>query len=194
MKYLINLAVVALIGLLGFLLYSGINEPIKFRAELSKREDVVKTRLTNIRSLQEIYRDIKGKYAPNFDELLFTLKNDSIPLVKLEPDPADPQNPDKYTRLVTYSLAKDAVAELGFDLDQVRYVPFTDRKVQFEMQADTASYQQIVVPVMECMTRYETFMGEFSNPAFSKYAKSYDPKKKLGFGSMTSPNLEGNWK
>ncbi len=194
MKYVINLLVVALIGFLAFLLYSGINEPIKFRAELAKREDVVKSRLTNIRKLQEIHREIRGVYAKNFDDLLYVINNDSIPTVKLEADPSDPSNADKYIKKVSYSLARNAEALKEIDLTQLRFVPFTNRSKEFDMQADTISYQQIVVPAMECMTRYEVFMGEFADPAFRKYASTYDPKKKIGFGSMTSPNLEGNWR
>jgi hypothetical protein len=194
MKYLINLVILAIVGLLAFLLYSGIKEPIIFRNELAARQDVVVQDLTNIRGLQEIYRDIKGVYASNFDELERALMNDSIPTIVLQADPSDPTNADKFTRTVVLTPARDTVLKMPFDFKQLRYVPYTDNKVEFEMQADTTSYQQIIVPVMECMTRYEVFMGKYADESYRKYAKQYDPKKKLGFGSMTSPNLEGNWR
>ena len=194
MKYIINLLIVALVVFLGYSLYNSIKDPIAFRGELTKRQGRVVSQLETIRKVQEIHRDIKGEFAPTFASLKSVMMNDSIPSVKLEADPDDPTNPDKFTKIVTYSPAIDRIKELGIDLNNLAFVPYTDQKVEFEMQADTTTYQSTLVPVMETMTRYKEFMGPFADARFRKYAKSYDPDARLGFGSMSTPNLEGNWK
>lgn len=194
MKYIINLLILGLIAFLGYALYSSIKEPIAFGAELNKRRDSVVERLKDIRQSQEIHRDITGVYAGSFEELKQTLMNDSIPSIALEADPSDPTNPDKFTKRITYSPAIDEVKKLDIDLDALAFVPFTDNKVRFEMQADTVSYQSTTVPVVETLTRFKEFMGPFADPRYRKYEKTYDPEAKIGFGSMTTPNLEGTWK
>lgn len=193
MKYAINLLVLGVIGFLAYTLYTGIREPIEFRAEKDRRKDVVVTKLQNIRIAQEIHREIKGHFANSFDELKSVLLTDSIPFYQLLPDPADPENPDKYIRNTIYTNAADSIRNLGIDLDDLRFVPYTEKSAQFEMQSDTTTYQKTLVPVMECMTRWNVFMGPYADSRFRQYDDNYDPDKKIGFGSMSSPNLEGNW-
>jgi len=193
MKYIINLLIVALIAFLAFALYNSIKEPIAFRSELTKRKDTVTTKLQQLRKAQEIHREITGGYAATFDSLQYVLMNDSIPFRILEADPEDPTNTDKFITTIVYSSAKDSIQAMGIDLADLQYVPYSDKKASFEMMADTMTYQSTNVPVMQAMTRYEKFMGPFADARYRKYEKDYDPKKMIGFGSMASPNLEGNW-
>ena len=194
MKYLINLLILGAIGFLGYMLWNSINEPIKFRAELSKRQNVVVSKLEQIRTAQELYRDITGEFAPSFEQLAQVLKTDSIPFRQLVADPEDPDNPDKFITNIIYHNALDSVTALGIDLDGLKFVPYSDQSSTFALQADTMTYQQTLVPIVEVMTRYSEFMGQFADEKFSMYEKNYNPNNKLGFGSMSSPNLEGNWK
>ena len=192
MKYIINLVILALIGLLAYALYSGIKEPILFRNELTKRQSSVTAKLEKIREAQELYRDIKGEFAKTFEDLAYTLQNDSIPFIKLDADPTDPTNEEKFVRTITYSPAIDAAREKGIVFEGLAKVPYSDNAM-FSMAADTMTYQSTLVPVMECMTRYADFMGPYADAKFRQYEERYDPNRKIGFGSMSSPNLEGNW-
>ena len=194
MKYLINLLILGAIAFLGYMLYNGINEPIKFRSELSKRQNVVVTKLEQIRTSQELYREITGEFAPSFEQLANVLKTDSLPFRQLIADPEDPENPDKFIVNIIYFNALDSINALGIDLDNLQYVPYSNKSSSFAVQADTMTYQQTLVPVVEVMTRYSEFMGAFADDRFSMYEKNYNPNNRLGFGSMSSPNLEGNWK
>ncbi len=193
MKYVINLVIVALIALLAYALVGGIQEPIKFNQEQLKRKSAVTDKLQNIRTAQELHRDIKGEFANDFESLATVLKTDSIPAIRLEADPEDPTNEDKYIKIVTYSSAFDSIRNMGIDLDKLKFVPYSDNAM-FEMKADTTTYQSTLVPVMECMTRYKEFMGEYADPRYAQYDDTYDPNALIGFGSLSSPNLEGNWK
>lgn len=194
MKYLINLLIIGAVALLAYLLYYGINEPIKFKDELDSRKNVVTAKLETIRKCQEMYRDITGEYAHNFDTLALVLRTDSIRIRQLVADPEDPDNPDKFITNIILQSAIDSINAMGIDLGDLSYVPYTDNKERFAMVADTTTYQQTLVPVVEVMTTWSAFMGDFSDPRFSMYQKDYNPSARIGFGSLNSPNLEGNWK
>lgn len=194
MKYLINLLIIGAVALLAYLLYYGINEPIKFKAERDARKSTVTSKLEQIRTSQELYREIKGEYAPNFQELAAVLKSDSIPIRQLVADPADPDNPDAFITNIILRSAIDSIKAMNINLDDLAYVPYSDNKKTFDMVADTTTYQQTLVPVVEVMTKWGDFMGPYADPRFSMYQKDYNPASKIGFGSLTSPNLEGNWK
>ncbi len=193
MKYIINLILLAAIVVAGYLLYSGINEPIAFNAQKESRKNAVADRLIEIRESQEIYRAITGEFAHNFDTLIQVLKTDSIPFVQVFEDPDDPTNEDKYVYKTLYSNALDSVNAMGIKLDSLKYVPFAKSGVTFDFYGDTMTYQKTIVSVTEVGTRWKNFMGKYADPRFRKYDQSYDPERMIKFGDKNSPNLSGNW-
>ena len=193
MRILFNLVLLALIGLLAYLLYSGIAEPIKFKAEKDKRKNAVVESLENIRTSQELYREITGEYAPDFATLAQVLKTDSIPFRQVLEDPDFPGDPEKFiVNIIKYS-AIDSINAMGIDLDNLSDVPFSDN-AKFSIAADTMTYQKTNVWVTETMTQWKQFMGPYADSRYMKYDDQYNPEASIGFGSMNSPNLEGNWK
>ena len=192
MKVAINLLLTALIFLLIYMIYTSIREPIAFQEEKGRRVDVVIARLKQIKTSQEIYRTIKGTFAGSFEELINVLKTEKIPFEKIENDPTDPTNEDKFIRSTSYSPAIDTINAMGINLDSIPFVPFTNG-LKFEIAADTIEYQSTKVPVVQVGTKWKTFMGEFGDPKYKKYDKYFDPEKLLKFGDMTTPNLNGNW-
>jgi len=193
MKYLINLLLLLAIIGLGYLLYSGINQPIAFKAEMDKRKSAVADKLTSIRDCQEMYRAIHNRFAPSFDSLEYVLRNDSIPFIQVFEDPEDPTNEDKYVYKTIYSSAIDSLTAMGISLDSLRYVPYAPRGTEFEFYADTLTYQKTLVSVTEVGTRWKNFMGKYADPSYARYDKSYNPEKMIKFGDQNSPNLSGNW-
>ncbi len=192
MKYLINvLLLLAILGT-GYLLVNGINEPIAFKAEQERRKNVVAERLSQIRDCQEIYRNIHGNFAPDFDSLLMSLKTDSIPFIQVFEDPDDPTNEDKYVYKTIYTNALDSINAMGIKLDSLPYVPFANN-LKFEFYADTMTYQKTLVSVTEVGTRWKNFMGKYGNAKYQKYDDRYEPEAMIKFGDQNSPNLSGNW-
>lgn len=192
MKVIINLVILLAIAGLAFLLYSGIKEPIVFKSELDRRESVVVDRLNNIKTCQEMYRDITGKFAHTFDTLVHVLRVDSIPFEQVTGDPSDPDNEEKFIYTTVYFSALDSINNMKINLDSLRYVPFASAKT-FDIAADTLTYQKTLVPVVEVGTRYQEFMGKYADAKYSKYDNRYDPAKRIKFGDMSSPNLTGSW-
>jgi len=175
------------------MLYNSIKEPIAFNAEKQLRKTAVVDKLQEIRKAQEVHRMITGGFANSFDSLAYVLKNDSIPTVKLLEDPDDPTNPDKFTKLTTYTAASDSIAGLGINnVDSLKYIPYTDG-MTFDIAADTLTYQMTLVSVVEVGTKWKNFMGEYASPRYSKYDAGYEPEATIKFGDMNKPNLSGNW-
>lgn len=192
MRIIINLIILAAILGLAYLLFFSIKEPISFKNELDRREGIVVDRLENIKTCQEMYRDITGEFAPTFDTLVQVLTTDSIPFQQVFGDPSDPDNEDKFIYKTVYSSAKDSINNLGISLDSLRYVPFSAQE-EFEIAADTLTYQKTLVPVCEVGTRYNKFMGPYADVKYQKYDDTYDPGNRIKFGDMSSPNLTGSW-
>ena len=192
MKVAINLLLTALIFLLIYMIYTSIREPIAFQEEKGRRVDVVIARLKQIKTSQEIYRSIKGNFAGSFEELINVLKTDKIPFEKIENDPSDPTNEDKFIRSTSYAPAIDTINAMGINLDSIPFVSFTSGQ-KFEIAADTIEYQNSKVPVVQVGTKWKVFMGPFGDAKYKKYDKYFDPEKMLKFGDLTTPNLNGNW-
>ena len=193
MRQIINILLILAIALLAYMLYNAIKEPIAFGEAKAERKEAVVQKLQTIRRAQEVYRTITGGFANSFDSLAYVLNNGQIPTVKLLEDPEDPTNPDKFTKTVTYSSAKDSVRSFGItNADSLRYVPYSGGK-EFKISADTLTYQQTLVSVTEVGTQWKNFMGIFADPKYSKYDAGYEPEAMIKFGDMNKPNLSGNW-
>lgn len=191
MKTVINLVIIAGIIGLAYLLYNSIQEPIAFKGEKEKREMAVVEQLKKIRQAQEIYRAVTGEFAGSFEALSDTIKNGQIPVLKVEGDPDDPTG-GEFTVDTLYFSAADSVLAMGINVDSLRYVPYTDG-ASFNIAADTLTYQQTMVNVVEVGIARKVFMGKYADARFAKYDDSYDPNKVIKFGDLNSPNTAGNW-
>lgn len=198
MRLIINLVLVALVFLLIYVLYDSINEPIEFQAEKDRREGAVINRLTDIRKAQELYREVHGEYAKDFDSLVSTMRTGKIPVVKVVGDPDDPSNTDairydtSFVPAMEYFTEYETMSKRSISLDSLRYVPFT-KSQQFNVQADTLTYQSTLVNVVEVGVTRNEFMGPYADVRFKRYDANYDPNKIIKFGTMFAPNLSGNW-
>jgi type II secretory pathway pseudopilin PulG len=181
-----------LILFLGYVLFTQIKEPISFQQEKQKREQAVVQQLIQIRKAQEAYRGVTGNFANSFEELKTGLENGKFRLIQVYGDPDDPNNKEAIRYDTTYTQAIDSVKAMGIVLDGLGKVPFGEG-AEFEIFADTASYQSSTVEVVEVGVEYEKFMGKFADRKFRKYDERYDPKKRIKFGDKSKPILTGSW-
>lgn len=198
MRVAINLVLFLMICGLVWVLVNSIREPIAFNAEKEKRTNAVTDRLKSIRLAQDLFRQVTGEgYAPNFDTLEQTLRNGQIMTISVLGNPDDPEDPT-ITYDTTYTPAIDKIAELNkinnykIKLDSLRYVPYSGGKT-FEIKADTITYQQTLVDVLEVKTLKADFMGKFASLEYARYDANYNPNSYLKFGDLNAPNLTGNW-
>lgn len=195
MRRIINVFLVLVAVFLGFWLYKSIQDPIAFQEQKAKRKDAVVQVLKKIQAAQEMYRNIKGSYAPSFDSLTRVINTESVILEKLEADPTDPTNEDKFIRTIIKKPAKDSLFQLlggPVNLDSLRFIPYGEGKL-FSIEADTITQQNAKVFVVEVGAKYKDFMGEYASPKYKKYDALYDPEKRIKFGDMNSASTAGNW-
>lgn len=189
-RVIFNVLLFLLICVLGYILFTTVQEPIKFQTVKEKKEQAIVNKLLQIKHAQELYRDVTGKFAGSFQQLADTLTHGSFALVSVTGDPDDPNSVIEYD--TSYTPAIDSVKALGWDLASLGKVPTMDG-LEFNIKADTASYQMTTVDVVEVGITYADFMGEFADKKFKKYDNLYDPSKKIKFGSLTKPILTGSW-
>lgn len=192
MKYVINLALLALIFVFGYFLFQSIAEPIKFTDEKARRQKVVIDNLKEIRTSQELYREITDSFATNFDTLAYVLTNDSIPVVKIIGNPDEIKSVSDVEYDTIYFSAIDSINSLKINLDSLKYVPYANGKT-FSLAAAEIDYQKTKVNVVEVGVRYKDFMGMYADKKYQKYETGYDPDNIIKFGDLNTPNLTGNW-
>ncbi len=193
MRLIINLVLLALVALLVFILISSIRAPIAFQAEKTKRVDAVVNSLKKLRSAQEIYREVTGEFTNDYGKLKQVLQTGNIQTIAVLGNPDDP-NSTEITYDTTYAPAIETVNRLKINLDSLQIVPYADQGTEFELYADTMTYQKTLVHVVEAKTYFYKFMGaEFSSEKYKKYDDRYNPKAPLKFGDKYTPNLTGNW-
>lgn len=195
MRLVFNVILLLVAAALAFMLYKGIEEPIAFDNEKERRKDIVVEKLETIRKAQEMYRDITGNFAPNFDTLVEVLTKGRFTRIAVIGDPDDPNFQGQITYDTSYTAAIDSIRAIGMDLASLRYVPtFKDTEAtQFMIAADTIEYQSTTVAVVEVGTPWKTFMGLYADKRFAKYDQNFNPNKVLKFGDLNKPNLSGNW-
>ncbi len=197
MRLVINLLLVALIAVLGYFLVRSIYEPINFKSIKDAREVAVQKKLESIRTAQQCYMDITGKYAHNFDTLKQVLNTDSFKIVKVFGDPDDPTG-QKVMYETSYVTARDSIAKLGIVLDGLEDIPNGGGK-DFDVEAREIVYQSITVPVVKVKAAYKDFMGSYANPRYKSYDKFYNPddptedRYYISIGDLNRPSLGGSW-
>lgn len=191
MRIVINVLLFLLsIGLV-YVLAQNIRQPIHFQKERSARTERVVEKLKQIRTAQEAYRDITGKFAGSFDELANVLNSEKFAIVSVIGDPDDPNFTGKITYDTLFRPAKDSMLALGIDVNTLQYVPGGDNAT-FDIKADTLTYQSTLTHVVEVKTKYKTFLQEF-DAKYALYDKKYNPESEIKFGNLQNPVLSGNW-
>ncbi len=191
MKVAINLILLLITLGLIYVLVDSIREPIAFETARSKREQAVVKRLIDIRKAQEMYRGITGMFASDFDTLAQVLTTKEFQIVKVIGDPDDRNNQViKFDTI--YKPAIDSVRAIGLMLDSLRFIPYSGGQI-FDIKADTITYQQTLVSVVEVGTKRRSYMGKYADAKYRKYDNNYDPNSVIKFGDMNSPKIAGNW-
>ncbi len=187
-KLILNIVLGIGVLALTFLLYKSIEEPISVEAARSKRTPATFSRLLEIKKAQMAYLEAKGKFASDFDSLVYVIKYDSVPEIKILGNP-DLLEGDS-TAVVTYDtsyvrLMVKAFNDPKYSLDSLRYIPLTGGKV-FNLQAGTIEELGRKVPVFEASVTEPMMLHD----QVQKYVNKDQVWK---VGSMTEARYDGNW-
>ena len=195
-KVILQVALFIVIIVIGYFVYQSITEPMEFQRMKRERETVVVNKLKDIRTSQQIYRQLKGSYSNNFDSLTAFMKIAEIAIVKMIPDPED----TTFTRTINDTIGYIVVADSLFKykdytIDQLNIIPYSDGE-SFEMDADTIERGGVKVHVFEVLAPFETYLKGLDKQAVINItAKQVDIERYPGMkvGSLTEPSTNGNW-
>lgn len=193
MKIAIRAVLVVVAIVLAYLIYAGIMDKIEFKKLAQIRKDAVIERLSEIREAQKAFKNVKGRYANNFPELIHFIENDSIPLVK-----AVGTVPDTLTAIQAIEMgivsrdttmvpAKASVFSNNFHTDSLQYIPFSGGE-KFDMKADMIEKNKVKVSVFMASASYESFFKGLKTKN-----ENVELNDVLQVGSLTEPVLSGNW-
>ncbi len=200
MKRVIQIVLTVAIVVLGYMLVESIMAPIRFQEEQSRRYDRTIERLRNIRTAQLAYRSAHGEFTGSFDTLIDFVLNDSFSVVRQIGDPDDEdavERGDVYRDTVKVSV-RDSIFRPGFDVEQLRYVPFTDREEEFELGAgEVKTGSGLEVKVFEARVHNDVLLHGLDRQQvinLNDQRRRRDQFPGLKVGDLERPtNHAGNW-
>lgn len=184
---------------LAYNLYSIIQDPIDFQKMKKKRYAKVKTRLEQIRDAQKAYRAEYNQFVKDIDKLAAFVdtgkqtiieRKDSSFMYYDEVYQQEMRKDTIITRVLGYQDVKKELFGEDFNSESLIYIPYTDRKHKFMMDAGKLNVNDVVVPVFEAKAP-DTLIFE---DEYEKYSRYIDEEHTLAVGSMSKPTLSGNWK
>lgn len=221
-KLIIQILLAGLIIFLGYQCYKSIDTPLKFTEIKKQRYDKTIQRLKDIRTAQEAFKSVYGRYTASFDTLINFVKYDSVKVVRSIGSLTDEQIEAGMTeaqaikeglilrdttRVNTLTSLKDASKEkredflADYSIDDIRYVPFTKRQHQFKMGTNVIYTDSgIEVPVFEArvsnMIIFENLPEEYQEYVLQDNgeAKRLNKYPGLKVGDLQEANNNvGNW-
>ena len=203
-QIILAVAIVALV----YVIYDQISTPIKFDDELKAKKAQVIDRIKDIRTAQRAFKS--QRFTGSFDTLTNFILQDTLELERKIVDEDDSVAMAQLKKMGKKNVEKFKIAVIDTifspkrlskqDVEQLRYIPGTDDKAQYIMEAGIITTEsKVVIPVVECRAPYKAFLDTVAyrqeiinliddeENNFNRYAG-------VKFGSMESGNNEaGNW-
>ncbi len=193
---IVKVVLALVIIILGYLIFSSINKPVKFENKLQTRGDVIVGKLKDIRTAQILFRNQYGHYTASFDSLKVFVKNGKIPEVKMIPDPNDTTFTRTISDTIGYINIFDSIfAKKNYPLEKLNEIPFSKGDL-FSILAGKINKGGVDVAVFEVSARIETYTKDLDKQLVINRVKELDDKSKfpgLKVGSMTEASIDGNW-
>ncbi len=204
LRALVQLVLLNLITVLVFMIIGSITKPIRFDKEKKKRYNAVIENLKDIRKSQVAYKDKYGKYAASFDSLLHFIKNDSLSVVWAEGTAPDTLTEKEavemglITRDTVYVSVRDTLFPENYHIDSLPYVPYTQGKEKFRMDAaEIETSSKVKVQVFEAKVPNTIILNGLDHQEIvnlNAEARKIGKYEGLKVGSLQeATNNAGNW-
>lgn len=209
MKLIIQLVLWVVIGLLAYLTFNSIWEPIQFNKLKKVRYAKVIERMKDIRNAELAYKQVTGEFTGDFDQLINFIDTAQFTITQrrdttvLDKEYKQRYGVDKYKEIVLidtlgYVPVKDSLfGEKNSDYREMMFVPTTEKTEKFSLQAGTLMKNETPIPVFEAKVAKEVLLKD--QPADlvmqEKQVVSVDAidGAYITVGSMTEVNTNGNW-
>lgn len=205
-QIILGLAIIGLIWWIAAL----ISQPLSFEKQLKERNAVVIEKLKDIRTAERAYKSKYKKFTGDFDTLIYFILNDSLQMERKLVDEDDSVAMARLKRLkkknveTYYIHVIDTIFNprkfTAEDVQNLRYIPFTNNQVEFYLEAgEAATGSTMVLPVIECRAPYKSYLDtvEYKQNVINLIddrVNNFGQYAGLMFGSMEGSNNEaGNW-
>lgn len=184
---------------LGYLIYSSIQEPVIFEKNKKSRESVAIERLKDIRTLQVAYKSKFGKFTSGFDTLVDFYNNGQITLIKqigsMDDSVAVAQK-RVFRDSIKIAVKDTLLRRQGFVIDSISYIPFSGGQ-KFDMKAIIGKVSGVDVPLFEASAPFDLLLKDLNRQLIVNLNSDRETSGRfpgLKVGSIESPNNNaGNW-
>ena len=200
MKKVLTIVVLPIIAIvIGYLIYTSIQEPVIFEKQRKFRESIGIERLKDIRTLQVAYKSKYNKFTSSIDSLIDFYNTGVITVIK-QVGSMDDSLAVAQKRVFRDSI-KIAVRDTllkrdGFVVDSLKYIPFSGKK-EIEMKAIIGKVSGVDVPLFEANIPYEILLNNLNRQLLINLKSDRELVGKypgLKVGSIEAPNNNaGNW-
>lgn len=209
MKKIAQIILAVVIVALVYVIYDQISTPIKFDDELKAKKAQVIDRIKDIRTAQRAFKSKYQRFTGSFDTLTNFILQDTLELERKIVDEDDSVAMAQLKKMGKKNVEKFKIAVIDTifspkklsveQVKQLRYIPGTDDKAQFIMEAGYTTASNVVVPIVECRAPYKMFLDtvayrqEIIN-LIDEEENIFNRYPGVKFGSMEAGNNEaGNW-
>ena len=164
-QIILAVAIVALV----YVIYDQISTPIKFDDELKAKKAQVIDRIKDIRTAQRAFKSKYQRFTGSFDTLTNFILQDTLELERKIVDEDDSVAMAQLKKMGKKNVEKFKIAVIDTifspkrlskqDVEQLRYIPGTDDKAQYIMEAGIITTEsKVVIPIVECRAPYKMFL------------------------------------
>ena len=187
-------------------------QPIRFQKAYNYRSEIVKQKLLKIRDVEVAFKSKYGHYTADWDSLINFAKYDSIVVVKAYGTVPDSiynrAKTKKEAELIALKLGiikrdttkiavRDTLFKEPYDIDTLKYIPFTNQKEVFQLNAGYIKTNTgIKLPVFEVKAHNNSFLQGLNRQLIINLnddARQNGKFPGLSVGSMTEVTTAGNW-
>ena len=205
-QFILGLVIIGLIYVVATLIHT----PLSFEKQLEERNAEVIVKLKDIRAAERAYKSKYQQFVGDFDSLIYFILNDSVEMERKFVDEDDSvamaqlkkagkKNVEKYSIAVIDTIFNPRKLTKE-DVQNLRYIPHTDGKVEFILEAaKIMTGANVLVPVVECRAPYKTYLDTVTYRQniinlIDDRVNNFNAYAGLKFGSMEGSNTEaGNW-
>lgn len=210
MKKIIQIVLAVVVVFLAYVIYKQISTPIFFAKEKAAREAKVIDRIKDIRTAERSFKSKYNRFTGDFDSLINFVLNEQLEFERKIVDEDDSvamaqlkKSGRKNSEKVMVNVIDTIFSPKKLTVEEVcelRYVPFTDNRTEFELEAGMITTEsKVVIPVVECRIPYRMFLDtvRFRQEVINlidDQENNFDNYGGIKFGSMEKGNNEaGNW-
>lgn len=200
MKKVITYVVLPLVVLvLGYIIYTSIQEPVVFEKQRKYRETIAIERLKDIRTLQVAYKTKYNKFTGSLDSLIDFYNNGIITVVK-QVGSLDDSLAVAQKRVFRDSIriaVKDTLLKRpGFVIDSIGLIPLSGGQ-KIEMKAIIGKVSGVDVPLFEASIPFDILLKGLNRQLvvnLNSERVNTERYPGLRVGSIEAPNNNaGNW-